>query len=104
MQRSSSEPSRCPKFAACSAPICPLDPDWSKRVMTGSDRTCLWLREAVKEGPEGGCIPVELRREVAEVLPSMLAQAGLAPLRVALKRAARYGSSIASGKALRAAA
>jgi hypothetical protein len=42
------EPKQCPKYSKCSAPICPLDPDWEKRVMQKDDRTCFYLNEASK--------------------------------------------------------
>ena len=42
------EPKQCPKHSKCSAPLCPLDPDWEKRVMQKDDRTCFYLNEASK--------------------------------------------------------
>lgn len=42
------EPKQCPKYSKCSAPLCPLDPDWEKRVMQKDDRTCFYLNEASK--------------------------------------------------------
>ena len=42
--------SQCPRFESCSAPLCPDDPDWDRRVVRGADRTCFWLTEAVKAG------------------------------------------------------
>jgi hypothetical protein len=46
------EPSDCPEYIRCNAPICPLDVDWRKRVFDSGDSTCLWLREAMKAGAE----------------------------------------------------
>lgn len=40
----------CPKWEACSAPICPLDSRWQGRVMQSEDSTCFYLAEAVKNG------------------------------------------------------
>ena len=41
---------QCPKFHNCSAPLCPLDPDWNKRKMLQGDNLCHYLCEAAKEG------------------------------------------------------
>ncbi len=38
----------CPRFEACSAPICPLDEDWKLRRMLKRERTCHYLREVSK--------------------------------------------------------
>jgi hypothetical protein len=92
---------RCPKFNTCAAPLCPLDPDWSKRDMHSGDGSCTWLLEMAKAGPEGQYVPAELRLEVAAALPVMLASVGLAPLRARLKRAALTGSRRANAARLR---
>ena len=44
------KPSQCPKHSKCSAPLCPLDPDWEKRKMIKEDRVCFYLSEASKPG------------------------------------------------------
>lgn len=82
----------CPKFDSCSAPTCPLDPDWELRDMTRGDATCIWLREMVKEGTRGGGVAGIVRLRVAQVLPAILSSQRVAPLRAALKRAAGSGS------------
>jgi hypothetical protein len=41
-------PEICPRFEACSAPICPLDNEWRKRRMLKRERTCHYLREVSK--------------------------------------------------------
>jgi hypothetical protein len=46
------EPSDCPEYVRCEAPICPLDKDWLLRVYSRGESTCLFLRESVKEGAE----------------------------------------------------
>ena len=38
----------CKKYDSCSAPICPLDPDYKLRVHLAADRVCLYLREYSK--------------------------------------------------------
>jgi len=40
----------CPKYPACSAPLCPLDPHWRLRAHNAGDRVCLYLCESVKPG------------------------------------------------------
>ena len=40
---------QCPKFHHCSAPLCPLDPDWNKRKMLQDDNLCHYLCEASKD-------------------------------------------------------
>ena len=46
------KPSQCPKHSKCSAPLCPLDPDWEKRKMIKEDRVCFYLLEASKPGAD----------------------------------------------------
>ena len=41
---------QCPKFHHCSAPLCPLDPDWNKSKMLQGDNLCHYLCEASKDG------------------------------------------------------
>jgi hypothetical protein len=43
-------PETCPKFNTCSAPICPLDRGWRRAVHLPGERTCYYLRCAVKPG------------------------------------------------------
>lgn len=83
---------RCPKFDVCSAPVCPLDPQWRSRPMLSSERACTWLLEMVKEGSGTQYLPEVIRQEVSKVLPQVLSLVGLAPLRAKLKRAALTGS------------
>ncbi len=45
-------PKDCPKFIKCSAPICPLDADWRKRVLFNEDPTCFYLMQSVKKDAE----------------------------------------------------
>jgi len=83
---------QCPKFNTCSAPICPLDPNWARRGMNSGQAVCVWFREIAKAGPQAQCVPEELRSQVAAVYPVIVASVGLAPLRAALKRAAKTRS------------
>ena len=38
----------CDRFQSCSANICPLDSEWSKRKHLNGDRVCFYLIEAQK--------------------------------------------------------
>jgi len=38
----------CDRFHNCSANICPLDPEWSKRKHLNGDRVCFYLIESQK--------------------------------------------------------
>lgn len=40
--------SDCPRYQTCSAPICPLDIDWQKRVNCNEDPICFYLSQSVK--------------------------------------------------------
>ncbi len=46
------EPSDCPEYIRCSAPICPLDLDWRLRTYDKGEATCLFLRETLKQGAD----------------------------------------------------
>lgn len=43
-------PQDCPWYDKCSAPLCPLDPEWRGRKHLQGERVCYFLREAVKDG------------------------------------------------------
>lgn len=91
-------PSNCPRFDNCSAPICPLDPEWRHRKLVGTEATCFWLREAVKAGGEAeirAALPDDMARLVlGAVRPMSVAHAAIA---YTLRRAARSGSKRRSG-------
>lgn len=85
----------CPKFDSCSAPICPLDPEWQRARHLPGERVCLWLRELVKEG--GGARVAhassgEVAARVAEVLPSIVASNS--DIRSKLRDAALTGTKL----------
>ena len=40
----------CPKYRHCDAPLCPLDPEWSRRKMVQDENLCHYLCEASKDG------------------------------------------------------
>lgn len=88
----------CPKFSKCSAPLCPLDPDWKKRSMTKDERVCFYLREAVKDGAQErfqGGIAEEIYLQAVDLLPEMLAHSGA--LQKRLQRSQATGSKCDRG-------
>jgi hypothetical protein len=106
---------RCPKFEACNAPICPLDPDWRKRTHLGGDALCFYAGEYVKEGgqervgkalsdvPGQDMLP-ELTLFLTEVSDplSVVPKQGGGAIRRSLAKAVKYGSRLEGGKRLRA--
>ena len=88
----------CPRFATCSAPYCPMDPDRSSTTTLYREPSCLYLREAVKEG---GIVPATVRPQVEDSLRLVLAESeGGTYLRAVLARASKQGSSRAKAQAL----
>jgi len=86
-------PRDCIRYERCSAAICPLDADWSLRVLQKDDATCFYLTEAVKDGAEARFQAAGLEHlylGVTEALPAIVA---IHPrVRDALVRSARSGS------------
>lgn len=83
----------CDRFNTCSANICPLDDDWSKRKHLREGRICYYLIEAQKCGAKanfesGG------RGELYELMematPSIISK--FSSIRHALARAKKSGS------------
>lgn len=83
---------RCPKFDSCSATCCPIDPNWRIRDILSRDASCTWLLEMSRSGPTAKGVPEQIRLEIAEVLPTILAAPRMGNLRSAMNRAAKSGS------------
>ena len=78
----------CPKFDHCSAPICPIDPEWQKRVHIKGDPVCFYLRQHAKDplwGRKAVSVASKLIDKVGEVYLEVIARYG--PLKTALVRA-----------------
>ena len=90
----------CPKWESCSAPICPIDPNWGARRHRPGERICRWLLELAKsEGSTvlAGALSVETASTVAEVSPDIIARHS--DIRAKLRYAAGQGSrTVAAGK------
>jgi hypothetical protein len=101
LPRSESNPSTCPRFKSCSAPICPLDVDWRSRTHLKSDIVCPYLREAVKPSGKAVLARTLLRHQAEGVLRvAPLIMASSVHVRRVLERAARSGSKIVAGQRL----
>lgn len=83
-------PQSCPKWKTCSAPVCPLDPNYSRCKTLNGESVCPWLREAVKADGAGN-IPADIAPAVMRALP-ILQETGGAALKGKLKRAAQCAS------------
>jgi len=96
------DPSDCPKFNKCSAPICPLDQDWERREHLRGEPICLWLREWAKPTGKailGRAVGEHLAQRIGETAP--LISARHSDIRDSLRQAAKYGSKVANGMRLR---
>ena len=85
----------CPKFDGCSAPICPLDPDWPRRVHRKGEPVCFYLLESVKPGARARferSMVIALYHAMERSIDALCARH--APLRKALARAKRTGARI----------
>jgi hypothetical protein len=83
----------CPKFRACNAPICPLDPNRRNAKHLKGERVCFYLTESKKVGAEalfGGRGLEELYRSIVEATPDILIRWG--GIRFALEEAAKTNS------------
>lgn len=87
----------CPRFERCSAPICPLDPDWRLRRHLPGEAVCGMALEGVKTGAEGRFEARgwgELYVGVVQAIPEMTSR--WERIRYALQRAARSASKMES--------
>jgi len=83
----------CPKYKGCSAPICPLDPNWRKARHLKGERICFFLCEAQKGGAEaifGGRGFGDLYQVMLGATPDISNRWGA--IRNALAKAAKTGS------------
>jgi len=85
----------CLKFDGCSAPICPLDPDWPRRVHRKGEPVCFYLLEYVKPGARArfeGSMAIALYHAMERSIDALCTRH--APIRKALARAKRTGSRL----------
>lgn len=85
----------CPHFDKCSAPICPLDPDWRLRTHLDGERVCFYLIEASKRGgrlPETPALPTEQRQAIVSLYPAIFSAYGV--IRRRLRQTAKTGSRL----------
>jgi len=85
----------CPKFEGCSAPVCPLDADWPRRIHRKGEPICFYLLEYVKPGSRArfqGSMAVLLYNVMESAIGRLCSRH--APLRRAVERAKRTGSRL----------
>ncbi len=97
------DPTTCPRFGSCSAPVCPLFPHSLAGPHVRGDKVCPHLLEAVKSG--GGVrlscyLPEDLTRAVVASLPLAITLGG--DIARALRRASGSGSRIEAAAKARA--
>jgi len=88
----------CPKFDGCSAPICPLDADWPRRIHRKGEPVCFYLLEYVKPGSRArfqGCRAMFLYKAMESAIGRLCRRH--APVRRAVERAKRTGSRLTPG-------
>lgn len=93
MKNSDTPMRACPKFDGCSAPICPLDPNWSRRIHRKGEPVCFYLLESVKPGARArfeGAMAMSLYHAIERSVDALCAR--YAPIRKALARAKRTGA------------
>jgi len=88
-------PDQCPRYSNCSAPICPLDPDWRDRAHLDGERVCAWLVELSKTTVRASLPPAlsgDQAQAIAEAAPSIYAAHGA--IRRRLRQTARTPSRL----------
>lgn len=93
---------RCPRFDACNAPVCPLDPQWRLAQHLPGESVCLYLRETVKLGGKeriGAAISEQRSSVICAVTPEIVARH--CDIRHKLKAASRSGSKLVNMHAVR---
>lgn len=91
----------CPRWDSCSAPVCPLDPDWPLTGHLRGERVCLLLCELVKPDGEArlrGALPTAVVDRLVIEAPKVAAR--WYPIRKRLGSAAHKGSRMAAGHRL----
>jgi len=89
----------CPKFDSCSAPICPLDPDWELRSHLDGERVCYYLTEYSKLAAKpilAGGLTAEHYQAIEQGYPKIIAAHPRIKrqLERSSKKPPRYGKSI----------
>ena len=100
---------QCPQFAACHAPICPLDEHWQTSRHLSGEPVCLYLREASKAGGRqllATTLPVELCGPILAAYEELTCAgrscSGAGIIKGRLRKASQSGSKLTSGMRLRA--
>lgn len=86
-------PQVCSRWDRCSAPICPLDPDWRLRKHLENEPVCGLLLELAKPAGEAtlrACVRAEVAQAAITLAPTILGAVGM--VRRACERSAKSGS------------
>ena len=91
----------CPKFESCSAPICPLDPDWKRKPHLDGERVCCYLTEYSKLAARPilrGVLAAQHYQAIKEGYPKVIAAHPRIKrqLQRSSSKPARYGKLIGS--------
>jgi len=76
----------CQKFDGCSANLCPLDKDLSKRSYCDGEPICFYMREHVK-GNRGDSVQDKTIHQMIDTKWEVIADVGKSPLKKKLKEA-----------------
>jgi len=86
---------RCPRFDSCSAPICPLDPQWPSAQHIQGERVCGFLTEVVKVGGQSrvaGIVTPEQFAVLVRECPKV--EARWSDIRIRLRASSKTSSRI----------
>jgi len=89
-------PEDCPKFAACCAPVCPLDACCLHTQHVEGEPVCFYFTEFVKEGARGRFLPLPDGEKCFSLLSRLLPQVvSMYPdIRRSLERAEKRGARL----------
>jgi len=96
---------RCPRFDSCSAPICPLDPEWPSAQHINGERVCGLLTELVKAGGRQRLNTILSTDQLATLVrEAPKVEVRWSDVRRRLKASSSKASRIERGKALKSTA
>ena len=91
---------QCPRYEACSAPLCPLDPGRELRVHDSEDPLCFLLLESVKVGAADRFLRLHVADIGTAATATLSAPETPTLIKAAAARAATTGSRIERGRRL----
>lgn len=92
----------CPRYEACSAPVCPIDPDYKFSQMLKDEPVCVYLRELSKPGGRERLINTRGERFTVRVQEAYdWCFENVPPIRKALKHSSGTASRITLMQAMK---